>query len=594
MAIRTFNSVGGFSVGEIPANVILANSDITANSATFSGTLVNVSTGNITVPLGNVDTLRLRTDNILHANGDPWDFDNAAGANWQIQYFYDSNLAASANLTFDNTTQVLNVNGNITSLNANLGNLATANYVSGTLTTAEQPNITSLGTLASLAVSGNANIDGNVNAANLNVTAAVISNIIPGTTNSYTLGNSTKMFANMYVGGNIFFASSSAYWYGSSNVVHTDAANVHNNLTAGSLNVTHAATVGEDLTVTGNLTVAGTTTYINVQNLATKDPLILLGGSANGANATAYDGKDRGLILQDYKTDGSAVLNHFFGWKASGSEFVAYANVIDFDNEVVNSSSTLANIHGNALIGNLYGKVETAIQGNITQVGTLANLVIAGNLQVNVNANLASLKAGGLNYPIVDGTDGQHLTTYGNGTLYWKTVDTYKIQNGTSNVEIATEDGNITMTVAGTANVVVVDTGGANITGNLTVSNKITAANISVPNLVIGNSTIKAATITTTSTTANQVIVSIPKTDFTGVEYIIKGVDAAGGKYSIASISAVHDASAVDYAIYGTVGLGGATGSLNVFFNSGTSNIDLRVTPASSNSTVWTTQYRFI
>ena len=572
MAIRTFNSVGGFSVGEVPANIILSNGDITANKATFSGTLVTLPTGNITVPSGNVDTLRLRTDNILHANGDPWDFDNAAGANWQIQYYYDANLAASANLTFDDSTQVLTITGNVTSTGGNIATLSSGN----------------------VAVSSNANVSGNLNVANLNLTTALISNIIPGTTNAYTLGNSTRMFANMYVGGNIFFASSSAYWYGSSNVVHTDAANVHNNLTAGSLNVTNAATVGEDLTVTGNLTVAGTTTYINVQNLATKDPLILLGGSANGANATAYDGKDRGLILQDYKTDGSEVLNHFFGWKASGSEFVAYANVIDFDNEVVNSSSTLANIHGNALIGNLYGKVETPIQGNITQVGTLANLVVAGNLQVNVNANLASLKAGGLNYPIVDGTNGQHLTTYGNGTLYWKTVDTYKIQNGSSNVEIATADGNITMTVAGTANVIVVDTGGANITGNLAVSNTISAANISVPNLVIGNSTIKAATITTTSTTANQVIVSIPKTDFTGVEYIIKGVDAAGGKYSIASISAVHDDSAVDYAIYGTVGLGGATGSLNVFFNSGTSNIDLRVTPASSNSTVWTTQYRFI
>ena len=45
MAIRTFNSVGGFSVGEIPANIILANGDITTTHATLTGNLTaaNVS-----------------------------------------------------------------------------------------------------------------------------------------------------------------------------------------------------------------------------------------------------------------------------------------------------------------------------------------------------------------------------------------------------------------------------------------------------------------------------------------------------------------------------------------------------------------------
>jgi hypothetical protein len=41
---------------------------------------------------------------------------------------------------------------------ANLGNVVTANYITGTLTTAAQPNITSTGTLANLTVSGNATV----------------------------------------------------------------------------------------------------------------------------------------------------------------------------------------------------------------------------------------------------------------------------------------------------------------------------------------------------------------------------------------------------------------------------------------------------
>ena len=48
----------------------------------------------------------------------------------------------------------------------------------------------------------------------------------------------------------------------------------------------------------------------------------------------------------------------------------------------------------------------------------------------------------------------------------------------------------------------------------------------------------------------------------------------------------------VDYATFGTVQLGGYTGSLAVNVVGGF--LRLQVTPASSNSTVWTTQYRTI
>ncbi len=84
---------------------------------------------------------------------------------------------AGADFTFNNVTAT----GNLSSLNANLGNLAQANYfsgsganltnlpagnisgqvgnalISGTVYTSSQPNITSVGTLSSLSVTGNAN-----------------------------------------------------------------------------------------------------------------------------------------------------------------------------------------------------------------------------------------------------------------------------------------------------------------------------------------------------------------------------------------------------------------------------------------------------
>ena len=61
-------------------------------------------------------------------------------------------------------------------------------------------------------------------------------------------------------------------------------------------------------------------------------------------------------------------------------------------------------------------------------------------------------------------------------------------------------------------------------------------------------------------------------------------------------VQAVTDGADVDYAIYGGVRLGGTTGALAVNMTSagGNTNINLQVTPASSNSTVWTTQIRLV
>jgi hypothetical protein len=84
----------------------------------------------------------------------------------------------------------------------------------------------------------------------------------------------------------------------------------------------------------------------------------------------------------------------------------------------------------------------------------------------------------------------------------------------------------------------------------------------------------------------------VTSTDITGVEFFVKGIDSAGSKYSVAKIVAVTNGTAVDYTTFATINLGGMTGSLSV--NMVSSNVALQVTPSSSNSTVWVTQYRFI
>ena len=702
MAIRTFNSVGGFSVGEVPTTVILANGDITTGNATLTG---NVQANNA-----------VKTDSLLHLDGTPWNFQQPAGtANGQIQFYSNGAFGATSNLAWESSNNSLvvggnviasnfignvigNISGNITvtgvstgvvindgglansfsgftyakgnglvsitanlsSGNADLGNLAIANYFSGngsyltsltgsnvtgyvplstaantagTVTTGAQPNITSVGTLANLSVtgnvdvgnlssdglisavflggvltttnqpnitgigtlsdlnvSGNANIDNTVNAGNLKVTGRVYSSLLPATDNNYTLGNATLAWSNVYTTKvNVGSTSITA----TANVLQIDALYSGNNISAGSLTVRGEAIMQGDATVSGNLTVSGNTTYINVTNLDVADPLISLGGTANGGNASAYDGKDRGLILHNYYSNGNAAVNQAFIWSTANSEFQAISQVTSYSGEIV-TPGQYADIKGSSFIGNLSGIVTTGNQYLITNVGTLGNLNVT-NTVTSANANITSvLKASGLTYPTSDGSAGQVLTTYGNGTLTFSTIDTYRIANGTSNVTVYSS-GNVTTSVGGTANVIVATTTGANIKGYVNVTgNAVVAGNITAGNVILGNTTVQANRVVTSST-SSAIIASIDVTNVRGAIFDVTGVQdnyPSSNKYSIATVSALHDGTTVDYTVYGTVLLGGTTGSLSCNLSLGT--LYLTVTPASSADTTWTTQYRTI
>jgi hypothetical protein len=104
MAIKSLNSVAGFSVGEVPANIILANGDITASNAIFSG---NLLISNSTATWG------VLTDNLYYSNGVPWDLQQAAGSNSQVQFNDNQNFGASANFVWDNAQQLLSIIGNL-------------------------------------------------------------------------------------------------------------------------------------------------------------------------------------------------------------------------------------------------------------------------------------------------------------------------------------------------------------------------------------------------------------------------------------------------------------------------------------------------
>jgi cytoskeletal protein CcmA (bactofilin family) len=467
-----------------------------------------------------------------------------------------------------------------------------------------------------LTITGIANITGNINASNsinvtnianvsqLKVRTDVDSNLIPSANATYNLGSDTKRWKDLWLDGSTIYLGNTQISSVNGNLV-TAFANITSNLVAGNLHVTGVSNLDDDVTITGNLTVGGTTTYINVTNLAIEDPLLSVGGGLNGGNASSYDGKDRGLLLHNYDTVNDEAVNQFFGWDSSAHEFVAVANVTDLTGDVIDwDAGGTANIRAKNFIAEstfegVFGATSSS-QPNIHTIGNLTNANIDGNLKVTLTANIGTLKASGMTYPTSDGTERQVISTDGSGSLYWATIDTFNIANGTSNVTVngpgpdhpTDPGGNVTISVAGTSNVVVVTTDGANIDGNLNVTGSFNAGAVTLTGVELGGTSIKTATLTTTNTGSGQIIVSVPVTGIRGVFFDIKGEDVSSSKFTVASITAVHDNDTTDYAVHGLLHMGGPAGSLGVTY--GEDTIDLVVTPASGYTTVWTTQYRTI
>ena len=216
--------------------------------------------------------------------------------------------AAQTNITSVGTLGSLAVTGNITSGNVQgtahtgttgtfTGNVTTGNVsgttgaftnVGGTLTTAAQPNITSVGTLTSLAVTGNitsgnvqgtthsgttGTFTGNVTGGNL-ITAGVVSATGNISTSNYYIGNGA------YLTGISVAAAGNTITNGNSNVYVYPDGNVTVSI-AGSGNVTETS-VGQ-LYINGLITTPKTLTLSTTlpanTNSVVISPLIIANGS---------------------------------------------------------------------------------------------------------------------------------------------------------------------------------------------------------------------------------------------------------------------------------------------------------------------------
>ena len=317
--------------------------NINANNLSTTG---NVNGGNLNIS-ANVAAGNILTDNLLYANGTPWDLQEPAGANTEIQFNNNSQFGATANFTFDTAGNLLTVNAT-----ANIANINVAGNVVG------QGNITG-GNL--LFGSGIVSGTGNVYGGNIISSNAIIGNIqVSGDVTVNSLTSNTYLSA----GGNVI----------AGNVTTGGIISATGNITGGNLVIIN--NIGANTAnITGNVTVGNISTVGNMAagNVLT-DHLLY-------ANGTPWD-------LQEPAGSNTEIQfnnNGQFGATANFS-FDTAANLL-----TVNATSNIANINvagvavvqGNVTGGNLLTNGLISAAGNITS----GNLTIANTTIVATSAN---------------------------------------------------------------------------------------------------------------------------------------------------------------------------------------------------------------
>lgn len=99
------------------------------------------------------------------------------------------------------------------------------------------------------------------------------------------------------------------------------------------------------------------------------------------------------------------------------------------------------------------------------------------------------------------------------------------------------------------------------------------------------NSVVRSDTATTTSTVANQAILSVDATVYRTAEFLIQASNNTNGYFQTNKIIVVHNGTDANYSDYAMVAVGGAVATYSVDYNGG--NVRLLTTPASAASTVF-------
>jgi hypothetical protein len=534
-------------IASIEANVAWDLYDNSAAALAFNSTgkanILRVSTldgsegvgmsGTLSVT-GNASVGGIKTDNYYYANGSPVDFQQAGGSNTQIQFNDADSFGGSAAFTFDKTSNLVTMSGNLSVANvqatgaitgatvtsngnANVGNLGTAGLITatgnvsgGNLTTGgvvaatgnvSGGNLTTGGVVAAtgnvsggnlttggaLSVTGNANVGnlgtgglivatGNVTGGNINTAGKVVastleSNVTTGTA-PFTVASTTKV---TNLNADLLDGFSTATAATANTVVIRDADGSF------SANVVTA-------TLSGAATTAGTVTTAAQPNITSVGTLSSLAVTGNGTfgNVYANAGTIGALTL---KGEGGNISNVTAG-NITGQVANALVAGTVYTNAQPNITSvgTLSSLSvtGNVSAGNvsgtlLTGTLATAAQPNVTSVGTLTVLGVNGNITAaNITANTGVFTGNGSGLSQLAGGNvtGQVANALVAGTVYTAAQPNITSVGTLSSLAVTANVAAGNLTTTGVLSVT--GTGVSSIAGNLDMTSN-TIINLATP-----------------------------------------------------------------------------------------------------------------
>jgi hypothetical protein len=530
MAIRSFNSVGGFSVAETPVEVISNVGNVSALNLAVTELSDLGAIGNITITGGTTG------QGIITDGSGTLSFGStgiAANSATNMPYYINSGDTYVVNANLQGLySQAIEIDGTLevdgilievgTSQNAAPNEVYYDN--NGTLT--GNSGFTFLPSTGNLALPGNVSVTGD---------------IIPNGNITYDLGTSTNRFKDLYLSGTSIFLGTSQI------AENADGDIVLTNGDGGTW--TFGGTADLDSSKIAN----GTS---NVSVLLNGDIRV---GSAGNANVLNVDGSGvltttGNVVPLGIKTDGYFYANGdaiTFGASAAGANTqIQYNNNGDFGAEAAFTYDQATNTLS---ADNIAGTLTTVAQPNITSLGTLTSLTVTGNATAgNVIAS--------------DGTI-QYGTNPGSGSI--------SVNTGTTTAGIfATNITDINLGLA--ANIIMGATG-----KTVTARGNVTADNLQSDTLSVGDFYSSRTAVSVGS--ANTVIDSFPLATYRSAKYTIKVSDSTG--YQALETLLVHDDINSIITVYGSLSTTGSElMSLSTAVNG--TNIELRATPVNSSTSV--------